>query len=413
MAAFDDGHLDSLGMWDVTFGAADQLEAALAAVAEPIPGLPAAVDVEHVVLLGMGGSGIAGDVLAAVAESVSAMPVVVVKDSVLPAFVGSRSLVVALSYSGRTAETLTGASTALGRGASLVAVSAGGPLAALAEEAGGPALQVDGRIPMPRAALGAMVAPVLAIAEDVGVLPGGRAQGAAAVNQLRRRSAALRRPENDAGRIARIIGRTWPLVYGAGRLGAVAAMRWKNQVNENAKAPAFVHVLPEACHNELCGWGQHGDVTRQVLTLVELRHGYETADAPRRFELINEQMLEVMADIVTVEAAGEGPLAQLFDLVLGGRRDVALPGGRRRGGSRADPCARRDQGWAHGRLRGRGLLGPGPRSGASWPQPTINRWLLTQPSNLSRDRGGSHAIVPRRATRLPRRRPFPRPLRPP
>ncbi len=98
----------------------------------------------------------------------------------------------------------------------------------------------------------------------------------------------------------------------------MAATRWKNQVNENAKAPAFAHVLPEVCHNELCGWGQHGDVTRQVLTLIELRHGHETADIARRFTLMDEQMLEVVADICVVEAEGEGPLAQLFDLVLVG-----------------------------------------------------------------------------------------------
>jgi glucose/mannose-6-phosphate isomerase len=169
---------------------------------------------------------------------------------------------------------------------------------------------------MPRAALGALVAPVLAVAEDVGVLPGARSQAAAAVTRLRQRAAELERPGNEAERIARVIGRTWPLVYGAGRLGAVAAMRWKNQVNENAKAPAFVHSIPEATHNELCGWGQHGDVTRQVFTLIELRHGAETEDVERRFELLNEQMLEVVSDIVTVTAQGDGSVAQLLDLAL-------------------------------------------------------------------------------------------------
>jgi glucose/mannose-6-phosphate isomerase len=191
-------------------------------------------------------------------------------------------------------------------------------LAELASTRGAAALTVDGTIPMPRAALAAMVGPVLAIAEDSGVLPGGRDLGAKAAAQLRRRADELASPNNDAARIARAIGRTWPLVYGAGHLGAVAATRWKNQVNENAKAPAFIHVLPELCHNELCGWGQHGDVTRQVLTLIELRHDHETADAPRRYELIDEQMLEVVADIIPVRASGDGPLAQLLDLMLVG-----------------------------------------------------------------------------------------------
>jgi glucose/mannose-6-phosphate isomerase len=159
---------------------------------------------------------------------------------------------------------------------------------------------------------------VLAVAEDAGVLDGAREQLAAAVVQLRRRAEALSRAGNVAEEVARRIGRTWPLVYGAGPLGAVAAVRWKNQVNENPKAPAFCHTLPEVCHNELCGWGQHGDVTRQVLTLVELRHSFESDDIGRRFQLMDDQMLEVVADICVVEAEGDGPLAQLMDLMLVG-----------------------------------------------------------------------------------------------
>jgi glucose/mannose-6-phosphate isomerase len=318
VTSHDIDHVDTLGMWDVTFGLGDQLEAAAATVAARIAGLPEPGAIDHLVVLGMGGSGIAGDVLAAVAGPSSPVPISVVKDSVLPGFVGPRSLVVALSFSGETSETLAGAATALGRGASVVSLSAGGALAALVEDGGGVALGLDGAIPMPRAALGALVAPVVAVAEDVGVLPGARALVTAAVEQLRRRAALLARPDNPAAALARTIDRTWPLVYGAGALGGVAAVRWKNQVNENAKAPAFSHTLPEVCHNELCGWGQHGDVTRQVLTLVELRHGFETPDVPLRFTLMDDQMLEVMSEICVVEAEGDGPLAQLFDLVLVG-----------------------------------------------------------------------------------------------
>ena len=314
----DISRLDTLGMWGVTFGLADQLEAATRRVSDFLAGLPTVDELDHVVVMGMGGSGIAGDVLAALAGPSSPVPVVVVKDPAVPAFVGPRSMVIALSFSGATAETVAGASEVLERGARLVSVTSGGPLAALTAAGGGGVLAVDPSIPMPRAALGAIVAPVLAVAEDAGVLDGAREQLAAAVVQLRRRAATLSRRGNEAEALARTIGRTWPLVYGAGPLGAVAAVRWKNQVNENAKAPAFCHTLPEVCHNELCGWGQHGDVTRQVLTLVELRHGFESDDIGRRFELMDDQMLEVVGDICVVEAEGDGPLAQLMDLVLVG-----------------------------------------------------------------------------------------------
>jgi glucose/mannose-6-phosphate isomerase len=101
-------------------------------------------------------------------------------------------------------------------------------------------------------------------------------------------------------------------------VGAAAAQRWKTQINENAKSPAFSSAQPELCHNEVCGWGQHGDVTRQILTLVQLRHDGEHPQVSRRFLLVEELMREVVAGIVAVRAEGDGDLAQLLDLILMG-----------------------------------------------------------------------------------------------
>ena len=92
-------------------------------------------------------------------------------------------------------------------------------------------------------------------------------------------------------------------------------MRWKQSVNENAKAPAFWNEYPELDHNEVCGWGQHGDVTRQVFTLVELRHGLEHPRLERRAVATRELIEEALVQVLTVEAEGEGRLAQLLDLI--------------------------------------------------------------------------------------------------
>jgi glucose/mannose-6-phosphate isomerase len=140
----------------------------------------------------------------------------------------------------------------------------------------------------------------------------------AAVEQLRRRRDELVADANPAKDLARRIGRQLPIVYGGGGLGGVAALRWKNQFNENAKVPSFSNQIPELCHNELCGWGQHGDVTRQVFRLIDLRHDFEHPQVMRRFELVDEMVDEVVAEIEEVRAEGEGALAQLFDLVLFG-----------------------------------------------------------------------------------------------
>ena len=82
--------------------------------------------------------------------------------------------------------------------------------------------------------------------------------------------------------------------------------------------PAWCNRVPELTHNELCGWAQHGDVTRQVFTLLFLRHDFEHPEVARRFEFVARSCDEVVADIHTVTAEGDGPLAQLMDLVMVG-----------------------------------------------------------------------------------------------
>lgn len=289
-----------------------------ARVAKGVENLPHRENIEHVVVLGMGGSGIAGDVLSATAAPFMPVPVMVVKSYELPTFVGDGSLVFAISFSGDTEETVEAASLAAVQGARVVAVTGGGELARLAEGWGSPVIPVPTDIPQPRAAIGAMAIPPLVVLEQVGLFKGAYQWIDLAVSQLQRRRDRLVRPGNDAEELARRIGRTVPLIYGGGHVGATAAQRWKTQVNENANAPAFWNSQPELCHNEIQGWGQHGDVTRQVFTVVNLRHDAEHPQVIRRFELVDDLVREVVAGIEEVRAEGEGELAQLLDLILFG-----------------------------------------------------------------------------------------------
>jgi glucose/mannose-6-phosphate isomerase len=309
--------LDSLDMAGVTRRFPDQVADA-ARVASGIGGLPHHDDIDNVVVLGMGGSGIAGDVLAAVGGPFVPVPVVVTKGYAPPSFVGPGTLCFAVSFSGNTEETVEAAQGAASAGAHMVAICRGGQLAELAPTWQAPLVPLPSDIPMPRAGLGALAVPLLVLLEQVGLFPGAIAWVDSAVAQLYARRVQLEGPDNPAQRMARTIGRTIPLIVGAGPIGAVAALRWKNQVNENAKAPAFAAALPELCHNEVCGWGQHGDMTRQVFTLVELRHDEEHPQEARRFELVRDLMAEVVHEVVEVRAEGDGPLAQLFDLTFFG-----------------------------------------------------------------------------------------------
>jgi glucose/mannose-6-phosphate isomerase len=316
MAGVQGGVLDSLDMFGVTARFPEQVAEA-AKVAQGIEGLPPADEVDNVLVLGMGGSGIAGDVLAAVGGPFVPVPIVVTKGYAPPSFVGPGTLCFAVSFSGNTEETLEAAQAASAAGARMVVVTAGGELGALAPSWQAAHVPLPTDIPQPRAALGALSVPLILLVEKIGLFPGASGWVDAAIEQLTVRREALEAGD-AAQQIARTIDGTIPLIFGAGPLGGVAAARWKAQVNENAKAPAFTGTYPELCHNEIVGWGQHGDVTRQVFTLVELRHDEEHPQELRRFELVRDLMAEVVHDVIEVRAVGEGPLAQLFDLTLMG-----------------------------------------------------------------------------------------------
>jgi glucose/mannose-6-phosphate isomerase len=311
---------DSLDFAEGLCALPEQLAAAHEAAGKvPSVSLPEAHDFDHVVTLGMGGSGIAGNVLQAVGTATLPVPVTVLKHYRVPAFVGSRTLAFALSYSGNTEETLEMARGALAAGARLVAISNGGELAALAEKSGSLHIPCPDGIVMPRLALGALVAPLFVVLFRMGMLPEAHAGLLRAQQQAARRRDQCK-PAADASRnpardLARRIGRTIPIVYGRGGLGGVAALRWKQSVNENAKAPAYWNEYPELDHNEVCGWGQHGDVTRQVFTLVELRHGLEHPRLEQRAVATRELIEETVNQVLVVDAEGEGRLAQLLDLI--------------------------------------------------------------------------------------------------
>ncbi len=308
--------LDTLGMFELTAGLPEQVADA-ARAAKGLEGLPDKSSIEHVVVLGMGGSGIAGDILQAAAGPFMAVPVVTVKSYELPAFVGDSTLVFAISCSGNTEETVEAATEAAMQGAKIVAVTHGGALGKLAAGWGAPVIPVP-EVPQPRVALGALAIPPLVLLEEIGLFPGASQWIDLALGQLQRRRDQLVVPGSAAEALARRIGRTITLVHGGGALRAAAAQRWKTQINENAKAPAFWAAQPELCHNEIQGWGQHGDVTRQVMTVVMLRHDSEHPQVMRRFQLAEEYTREVVSTIEEVRAEGEGDLCQLLDLILFG-----------------------------------------------------------------------------------------------
>jgi glucose/mannose-6-phosphate isomerase len=310
-------YLDTLGLWDATAAMPEQVHSAADTSAGVLAAatLPKLDAVRSVALFGMGDSGTACDVAAAYGAARSSLPIWVGKGYDVPAFVGPSTLVFAVSRSGDTEETNAAALAAYEHGARLAVVSGGGALGELAAASDLPLFPVPAG---PPAVLGALTVPLLMTLAHVGIVPDTGPSLAAAQGTLRRRRDALLLPDNPAEEVARLIGRTIPLVYGSDGLNAVAARRWKTQVNRNAKTPAFCATQPELCHNELAGWGQNGDVTRQVFSLVTLRQAGEHPQVARRFALVVDATDEVVANVIPVWAEGDDDLGRFFDLALFG-----------------------------------------------------------------------------------------------
>ncbi|WP_419932642.1 SIS domain-containing protein [Candidatus Poriferisodalis sp.] len=320
---------DSIGMAAAVEALPAQLKAALDAAA----GLDASegtseasnshAPISSVIVMGMGGSGIAGDIVAALAAPLMSAPVTVAKGYECPAFVGPSTLAIAVSFSGNTEETLEAASAAHDAGASVVAVTSGGRLADLAREWNAPLYEVDASIPMPRAAVGAIsVAPLVAL-ERAGLLSGVAGWVREAVAQLQARQSAFATDpafgERLDGLIAEVgMGELLPIFYGGGALGIVAAGRAKAQVNENAKLPAYASAMPELCHNELAGWDLAGRSAHgSPLAVIALRHRFEHPQIRRRYSYTQRVLggARIAVPYSELHAAGAGPMAQLFDLI--------------------------------------------------------------------------------------------------
>lgn len=305
---------DSLGFRTVAARVPESTEAAvLAAQDATLPDItPDAV--RNVVVLGAGAPGWSAEAVAAIAADVAEVPVSACGYEDVPRFVGRDTLVVALTLHSAEHETIGAARDAADRGAVLVAIGGAGELVHAAAERGGSVVPLDASPPHSRAALGALVAAPLVVLDRLGLLPGADALVDRAVAQLHRRRDELGNGGGFAAKLARRIGRSMPLVYGGGALGDLAARRWKHQCNTNAKIPAFAAAFPAVGYDDISGWGQHGDVTRQVFTGVLLRHDHEGSRAGVWFDSLGPVLEESLQSVHEVRASGDGPLAQLLDL---------------------------------------------------------------------------------------------------
>jgi len=278
-----------------------------------------------VVVAGMGGSGISGELLRDWARDRMDVPVEVVNDYRLPAFCGTRTVVFVESYSGNTEEALSCFEDAIVRGCPTVAVTSGGELARRAKEEGAPLVLVPADVPMPRVATAYLLVPLLVGLEQMGL--------AYCTDELREAQTVLAGvwreigPEsptegNEAKQLAHVLLGTVPVVYGQGVLRGVAR-RWRTELNENAKVIARDDVFPECNHNDTPAWG--GSEMQSLFSVVILRDTEEPPEVADRVELTKEMAFCRARVVAEVRARGEGALARMLStLYVGDMTSVYL-----------------------------------------------------------------------------------------
>jgi glucose/mannose-6-phosphate isomerase len=281
-------------------------------------GLPELDGITSVVCCGMGGSAVAGDVFKASFRERLGLPVEVCRSPILPAFAGPHTLVVVSSYSGNTAETLAAFREAAERGCRIVAITGGGTLGDECSARGFATVRMPGGF-QPRAAIGHLTFAMLGALETAGLTPR-LADDVAEVVSVLEAGVARLAPEVPAGRnrakaLAEAIGDRIPVVWGTDGVASIAAMRWKTQMNENGKVPAFASSMSELDHNEVVGWtSPYGE----RCTVIGLRHGAEPPEIAARFPLSADIARQAGGIYEEVETAARSPLATLFGLVIVG-----------------------------------------------------------------------------------------------
>ncbi|MDE0131128.1 MAG: bifunctional phosphoglucose/phosphomannose isomerase [bacterium] len=271
----------------------------------------------EILVCGMGGSGITGDFLAAVAATEGGRASVH-KSYGLPGWaVREKPSVAVVSYSGDTAEALSSWERARELGLSVTAVTSGGELGENAARAGHRVVMVPGGY-QPRSALGYGLSAVLRVAAAAGVISDPRPSLEEAASIADGLSGVEGEGMALASELAEAMAGRMVGIYGSSPLTAVASYRWKTQVNENAKRAAFWATMPEATHNEITGWDFPAGLARSQVGLVALRDRDEHPGVSSRFGHLEELTADRVSWTGEVWAQGSSPLARLISLVAVG-----------------------------------------------------------------------------------------------
>ncbi len=274
--------------------------------------------IRNIVVVGMGGSAIAGDIVRSLLSSRLLIPFVICRHYVLPEFVDDETLVIASSYSGNTEETLAALNDALNRKAMIAAMSTGGLLKDVADINAIPLAQLPVGF-QPRAALGYSLTPLLLFLEKIGLISNASKEITAIVPRLQmyREKYIEDNPtnQNPAKNIAQKIHGRIPIIYSGPTLTDAVGLRWKGQICENAKSLAFANQFAEFNHNELVGWSDAVREHAERLIVVMLRDADDHPQIRKRMNIVKELIQRQTVEVIEVHSRGELELERVLSLV--------------------------------------------------------------------------------------------------
>lgn len=270
---------------------------------------------KNIIVAGMGGSAIGGELLKDLTRDNVKTPIEINRDYSLPAYANEKSLVLIISYSGETEETLSAFLSAVRNNCMIFCLSSGGDLLNFAEKLGVPYLKVPSGVP-PRAALPYLFIPLLVLAKKIRIVSSASVDLSEALNVLEilsdENSPEKTVNENFAKTLALGLDGTVPVAYGYGIFRGVA-QRFKTQFNENSKIPSKWEYFSELNHNEIEGWEQSGKLAK-YFSAIFIRDKYEANEIRKRIE-ITKTLMNSDSKQFEVWSKGKSILARMLSTV--------------------------------------------------------------------------------------------------
>lgn len=268
---------------------------------------PADSEIRHVVIAGMGGSGIGARYVSALVSDSCAAPISVISDYNIPAWVDHHTLGIASSYSGNTEETLAAFLKMREAGSKPVVVSSGGRLLDMAQSERIDHIALPSGWPAPRACLGLSLINLLYVLHYQDLIPPDF------IGQTEKAIALLEEEQPDikqrASQLAGFLDSQLPVLYTTPELEPVA-VRFRQQLAENSKILAWHHVVPEMNHNEIVGW--HQEYPRAGV--IFLRHRQAHARNQIRMDFVKEITARYAASTIELQAKGDSLLEKMLYL---------------------------------------------------------------------------------------------------